>query len=212
MGDVGHRVCAELGESGVPFLIVDRKSDADHADAARAGGAFLTGDARTAAVLDEAGVQKARAIVAVSGDDAVNVGIALEARAQNPEVRTVVRMFDPELARKMERGMGIDAVMSASAIAAPAFVASALYADAFAATAVGGELVVLREIRVTAAMARKSAAVVAKAAGGTATLYAPPDGRFGEVAASDRLEMGGRLVVTVRERLLDRAEVERAVG
>jgi Trk K+ transport system NAD-binding subunit len=200
MGDVGHRICAELAQSGVPFLVVDRSADAEHADAARAGGAFLAGDARTAAVLEEAGVRKARAILAVSGDDAVNLGIALEARALNPAIRTVVRMFDPELARKVERGMGIDAVISSSAIAAPSFVATALYPDAFAATALDDELIVLREIRVTAAMAKKTAGKAAAAEGGKATLYAPPGGTFAAATSSERLEAGGRLVVTVRRR------------
>jgi voltage-gated potassium channel Kch len=200
MGDVGHRVCAELAQSGVPFLVVDRSLDAEHADAARAGGTFLAGDARSPAVLEEAGIRKARAVVAVSGDDAVNVGIALEARTLNPEVRTVVRMFDPELAQKVERGMAMDAAMSASAIAAPSFVASALYRDAFAATALDDELVVLREIPVTAALAKKTAGKAAAAEGGTATLYAPPGGGFAEVASGDRLAAGGRLVITVRRR------------
>lgn len=211
LGDVGHRVCAELGEGGVPLLVVDRDGSVDPEGALREGGAFLPGDARNASVLAEAGVRRARAVVAVSGDDAVNLGIALEAHALNPEVRTVVRMFDPELARKMEQGMGIDAVMSASAIAAPVFAAAALYEDAFAATAVGEDLLVLREVRVSGAMARLKAGAAAKTAGGTATLYAPPGGRFAEVEARDRLEAGGRLVVTVRERLSE-PEARREVG
>jgi Trk K+ transport system NAD-binding subunit len=201
VGDVGHHVCGELARSRVPFVVVDRLGDAEHADAAGASGAFLTGDARTAAVLEEAGVREARAIVAASGDDAVNLGIVLEARTLNGGIRTVARMFDPELARKMERGMGIDAVMSASAIAAPMFVASALYPDAFAATALAEELVVLRDVRVTEAFDGKTAAELASAMRGTATLYARPTGAFAAVASEDRVAKGGRLVVTVRERL-----------
>jgi Trk K+ transport system NAD-binding subunit len=202
MGDVGHRVCAELGRSGVPFLVVDRSADAEHAEAARAGGAFLPGDARVGSLLAEANAGTARAVVAVTGDDAVNLGIALEAKLLNPDVRAVVRLFDPELARKVEHGMGIDAVMSASAIAAPTFVAAALYADAFAATATADALVVLREIRIRKSMVGKTAAAVAARVGGTAMLLAGATGGFAPVREGEQVAKGGRLVVVVREPLL----------
>ncbi|APR76304.1 TrkA-N domain protein [Minicystis rosea] len=208
MGEVGNHVCAELARTGVPFVVLDRSASAEHAEADRAGGTFLVGDARVATLLDAAAVTSARAIVAVTGDDAVNLGIALEAKVLNPKLRAVVRLFDPELARKVEHGMGIDAVMSASAIAAPTFVASALYSDAFAATALADVLVVLREIHVTDAHAGFTAAQVAAAAGGTAMLYAPPKGAFLAVTAEARLESGGRLVVTVREKLAPAGIIE----
>ncbi|MFT3773117.1 MAG: NAD-binding protein [Minicystis sp.] len=206
MGEIGNHVCSELARTGVPFLVVDRSAEAEHAEAARAGGAFLVGDARVGLLLDEARVRTARAVVAVTGDDAVNLGIALEAKTLSPGLRAVVRLFDPELARKVEHGMGIDAVMSASSIAAPAFVAAALYPDAFAATALPDGLLVLREIRVTAAGPEETAGDRAAAEGGTLMLYAPPGKSFAPVDPGERLTKGGRLVITVRESLADGAQ------
>ena len=82
-------------------------------------------------------------MVAATGDDSVNLGIGLAARRMNPKIRTVVRLFDAEFARKVENALGIDAALSSSRIAAPTFVAAALFSDVAKAFIVGDRLVVL---------------------------------------------------------------------
>jgi len=47
----------------------------------------------------------------------------------NPQVKVVMRMFDAELAKKIERGFGIHTAFSVSALAAPAFAAAATRAN-----------------------------------------------------------------------------------
>jgi Trk K+ transport system NAD-binding subunit len=55
----------------------------------------------------------------------MNLQIAIHARAVNPQVRTIVRLFDDDFAREVRQAFGITAAFSASALAAPAFAASA---------------------------------------------------------------------------------------
>jgi Trk K+ transport system NAD-binding subunit len=79
--------------------------------------------------LLKAGAAKARAVLAVSSDDAANLGVALETRSINKDIRTVVRLFDSEFAAKVKSALHIDAAMGAFAIGAPTFAAAALYPD-----------------------------------------------------------------------------------
>lgn len=145
MGDVGLRVIDELVALGVPVVAVDADPDGPFLATVRAKAPLLVGDARLADTLAKAGVPRAQAVVAVTSDDSVNLGVGLAARRLNPGVRTVVRLFDPDLARKVERTLGIDAALGTSRIAAPTFVAAALYPDVVKAFVVEDRLFVLRE-------------------------------------------------------------------
>jgi len=85
----------------------------------------IIGDARRREVLLEAGVERACAIVICTEDDLANLAVALEARDLKSDLRVVMRMFDGELAGKVEKGFDIHAAFSSSALAAPAFAAAA---------------------------------------------------------------------------------------
>jgi voltage-gated potassium channel Kch len=140
-GNVGSRTVAELARAGVPAVAVDV------APGVRVGAgrsAVVIGDARRLEVLEEAHVSTARAVVAVTGDDAVNLGVALLARKLNPGVRTVVRLFDAGLAEKVQAGLDVDVAMGAARVAAPMFVAAALEEGVEAAVVSDGALHVLR--------------------------------------------------------------------
>ncbi|WP_165945217.1 NAD-binding protein [Micromonospora sp. KC723] len=80
----------------------------------------------TGEVLDRAGVRDAAAVALVSGDDVTNVDAAMVVRELAPEVRLVVRLFNPVLGEGVAAMLGDCAVLSGSEIAAPAFVAAAL--------------------------------------------------------------------------------------
>ncbi len=74
---------------------------------------------------------------------APNLGVALAARRLRPDVRTVVRLFDPDFARKVQEAFSVDAALSASLLAAPAFVAAALFPGVLAAFVEDGRFFVL---------------------------------------------------------------------
>ncbi len=142
MGNVGFRVVHELEQVGVPVVAVDVDSDSPFLATVRSLASVVQGDARLNETLERAGLSRARAVVAATDDDAVNLGIGLAARRMNPGVRTVVRLFDAEFARKVETSLGIDAALGASRIAAPTFAASALFPDVTKAFIVQDRLIV----------------------------------------------------------------------
>ena len=73
-----------------------------------------------------AGLADATALAIVDQDDAANVDAALIAQEINPDLRIVIRMFNLGLGEKITQLLNNCAVLSAAAIAAPAFVAAAL--------------------------------------------------------------------------------------
>jgi voltage-gated potassium channel Kch len=143
LGNVGYRIVEELRRAGETVVAIDRDPEAEFAEAVRGLGAVVTGDSRLPETLQKAGVPRARAVVAVTHDDAVNLGVALAARRLRPDVRTVVRLFDPDFARKVQEAFHVDAALSASLLAAPAFVAAALFPGVLAAFVEDGRFFVL---------------------------------------------------------------------
>ncbi len=155
MGQIGYRVTLALREVGVPLVAVDSDPDAPFLATVRTLAPVVIGDARLPETLERAGLGRARAVVAATSDDAVNLGIGLAARRESPSVRTVVRLFDADFARKVESALGIDAALGASRIAAPTFAASALYPDVAKAFIVQDRLLILRLCRAGADWSRK---------------------------------------------------------
>jgi Trk K+ transport system NAD-binding subunit len=141
MGRVGYRVVDLLCRLGEAVTVVTQPTREDwvldaHAPRLR----VLVGDARNQARLREAGILEASALIAATDHDLGNVEIVLDARQLRPDlplvvrlfdprVRTVLRMFDADLASKVQAALTVDAALSASRIAAPTFAAAALYPD-----------------------------------------------------------------------------------
>jgi Trk K+ transport system NAD-binding subunit len=143
IGHVGYRVVTELVGLGLKVVAVDADGERPFVAAARTQVPLVVGDARLEATLARARLGTARAVVAATGDDSVNLAVGLTARRLAPEARTVVRLFDPDFGRKVEAALGIDVALSASRIAAPTFAAAALYPDVLKAFIVGDRLLVL---------------------------------------------------------------------
>lgn len=144
MGHVGYRVVKELVDLGVRTVAIDADPDAPFLASLRAKVTLVLGDARLDDTLERAGIGKARAVVAATADDSVNLGIGIAAKRMNPKIRTVVRLFDAEFARKVENALGIDAALGASRIAAPTFVAAALFSDVVKAFVIRDRLFILK--------------------------------------------------------------------
>ena len=87
---------------------------------------MVEGDAGNTATLRALRIESARAVVAVTDDDVVNLETAVAARAIRPDMRIVARLFDPDLADRVQRALSINISRSVATLAAPAFV-SALY-------------------------------------------------------------------------------------
>ncbi|MBI5477996.1 MAG: NAD-binding protein [Deltaproteobacteria bacterium] len=172
VGNVGYRVVDELLAAGRAVVAVDLKIEGELAAALRQRCSVVAGDGRVPATLEAANVAGAAAVVAATGDDAANLAVGLHARRLAPHARVVVRLFDPDLARKVEAGGLVDVALSPSRVAAPAFVAAALHEGVQAAFADETSLCVLATRRVPADCDGLSAAEVGRRLGARLVLVA----------------------------------------
>lgn len=109
-GRVGRQVVADLDAADARCVVVD--SNSGIRDSAEADGVMLiSGDASEDAVLLQAGVQRARSIIACSDSDSVNVFITLTARELRPDIVIVARASREETEMKLKRA-GADRVIS----------------------------------------------------------------------------------------------------
>jgi voltage-gated potassium channel len=108
-GRVGQRVAHEFRAAGVPFVVLDF-SEVAIAAAREQDVLFIDGNATEDEDLAEAGLERARGLVAASDDDADNLYIALSARATRPDLTIVARASDEDAERKL-RLAGADRVV-----------------------------------------------------------------------------------------------------
>lgn len=84
-GRMGRVVADEITRAGGQAVVIERDS-AREAELIAQNLLYVIGSALEDRVLEEAGVRRARAIVAVTASDADNVYITLSARAMNPKI------------------------------------------------------------------------------------------------------------------------------
>jgi Trk K+ transport system NAD-binding subunit len=144
LGSIGYRVALGIAERGVPVVVVEVSDDGRFVSPTRAAGIpVFIGDARHPEILDELRLGSARAVVAATSDDLVNLSIALNARALRPGIRVVVRLYDPDFAVRVQQGFKIRFTRSVSHLAAPAFAAAAIGSEVIATVPVGDKRVIL---------------------------------------------------------------------
>jgi Trk K+ transport system NAD-binding subunit len=184
LGHVGVRIVDLLARLGCRGVVITRSAVEEWRLALAPGFTVLLGDARESTLLRQAGITQARAVLGVTNDDAANVSIALEARRLNPRATIVARLFDRELAGHLEGTTGIDRLLSASALAAPAFLAAALGGGTLGSFESEGQLFIVDEAHapasttetVAAWQSRTGHAVVALARGEhTRPSFPPPE-------------------------------------
>jgi voltage-gated potassium channel len=109
-GRMGRLTCARFSAQGISFVVLERQADL-LAELQLAHGIALHGDATSDEVLREAGVERARALVAVTGSDADNLYITMSARLLNDKLFIVARAEDERAEQKMLRA-GANRVVS----------------------------------------------------------------------------------------------------
>ena len=145
LGTIGYRITRLLDELGVDVAVIENVAGSRFTTAGAAHAAVLVGDARLPEDLARASIERASCLIAVTDDDLVNISACLQAKAANPGIRTVARIFDETVADHAGPALGIDAVVSASLLAASAFVGAALDGRAPRRLALDGfELVAFR--------------------------------------------------------------------
>ena len=109
-GRIGREIAEQLCAEQVPVLVIE--SSAERITAAQDRQlAVLAGDATLDETLQEAGVDRCRALVAALPSNAANLYVVLSARGLRPSCRLIARADSDEAERKL-RQAGADAVVS----------------------------------------------------------------------------------------------------
>ena len=149
VGKVGYRVSLELLKFGREIVAIEPDAQGRFVEKVKAMGVpVIIADARRSAVLVQAGVERADAIIPCTDDELANLDIALDAREINPGIKVVMRMFEADLARRVEKGFGIHTAFSTSALAAPSFAAAAMRFNVEHSFYVGDSLLNLSQVDV----------------------------------------------------------------
>jgi Trk K+ transport system NAD-binding subunit len=122
---VGLRIVEQLNLSGVPAVVVDDQPDPALArQLAGWGVPHLPASSRTAAMLMEAGLAGAAAVICVLEDDLQTLETALLTRELRADVRIVVQLANPAVGRALSQ---IDvAVLDVASLSAPAIAEACL--------------------------------------------------------------------------------------
>ncbi len=109
-GRVGRQVARDLNAARAPYVVVDATNASRHL-AEGLGLSFLEGDATEDSVLIQAGIARARSIIACADSDADNVFITLTARELRADISIVARAALEDTEKKLKRA-GADRVIS----------------------------------------------------------------------------------------------------
>lgn len=151
LGHLGYRVMKQLRGMNQDVVVIELDPDADLVTAVQAMGVtVLHDDARREAALQAAGISRARTIVLCPQNDAMNLQIALKARAMNPAIQVIVRIFDDDFADALQNQFNFKA-LSATSMAAPAFAAAAVGVDVTRPITIEGQALSFARMSVSAA-------------------------------------------------------------
>ncbi|MEX2247739.1 MAG: potassium channel protein [Dehalococcoidia bacterium] len=151
-GRVGEEIAREFTERGMAFVVIENNPEA-LARAVEDGVLVIEGDATQDDVLIEAGVARAKTLLAASDSDSGNTYITLTAKALNPGLFVIARAGKHESEARVRRA-GADRVISPYTIGGRRMALSALqpnivdFIDTLAVGGGGGGQI-LAEIEVT---------------------------------------------------------------
>ncbi|MEQ1507882.1 MAG: potassium channel protein [Myxococcota bacterium] len=117
IGSTGIHVAEELQASRTPFVVIDRELDRIERATAQLGRELLyvIGDATDDHVLEQAGIRRARGVIAALTEDRDNLFVVVTARSMSESVRIVSKAVEAENVSKLTRA-------GANAVVAPAHI------------------------------------------------------------------------------------------
>ncbi|MBW4594095.1 MAG: NAD-binding protein [Brasilonema angustatum HA4187-MV1] len=127
LSGIGIKVVEQLSKSGHEVVVIERDSNNKYVNTARGAGIpVVYADASFSATLKVANLDSAAAVLAVTGNDATNLEVALKAKGMTPQVPVIVHYAEPDFAHMAQQVFDFEAVLSPAELAAPAFAAAAL--------------------------------------------------------------------------------------
>jgi voltage-gated potassium channel len=200
-GRVGRRVAEEFREANVSFVVLDFSEAAKEA-AAEEDVLFIEGDGTSDDDLREAGLERARGLVAASDDDADNLYIALSARAAKPDILIVARASSEDASKKLQLA-GADRVVQPYTAAGRVMANLVLKPQVTAfidvvTTAAGGDLR-FEEIEVTEACGQAGKTIqdvdIRKETGALVVALRKQDGTFDTTPTPEALLEAGDVLI-----------------
>jgi Trk K+ transport system NAD-binding subunit len=152
LGNVGTRIVGQLHDLGLSVVCVDRDPNAQGVPMARRLAVpVIAGQASRDETLRAAGIDTCRALVSVTSTDVLNLETALHARALREDLRIVVRLYDDDLAERVEKTLG-GAIVSRSVayLAAPSFAVAMLEHQVLRTIPVGRHVLLIADVPVAA--------------------------------------------------------------
>jgi voltage-gated potassium channel Kch len=132
LGSVGTAVARDLYDRGCLVVVIDPQADDELHRETNPRCPVIVGDATRPVILHRAGIERARALIACTSNDALNLEIGLTAQSvaessrNGRPLRLVLRCFDADLARRIHAVSSNYTLLSEATIAADVFVARAL--------------------------------------------------------------------------------------
>ncbi|TDO52559.1 Trk K+ transport system NAD-binding subunit [Kribbella sp. VKM Ac-2527] len=149
LGTVGARVLEIMSERGVAVVGVEQDDDAPGVQTAhRLRIPVVMGDSSLEETLRSAGVQRAQAVLAITNGDITNLETAMVVRELNEDARITMRMFDHDLAQRVERQLGLGHSRSVSMLVAPAVAAAVANRRSQTTVPAGRRVLLLTEVTV----------------------------------------------------------------
>lgn len=125
LGRVGYRTVLQLLDAGYEVVVIEVAWESEFvATVLRLKVPVILGDARDPEVLRQAGVARARGLIAAINDDLKNIEIGLTARRRRADLQTVLRLYNRELDTNLEQSFGPNTAFSIATLAAPTFAAA----------------------------------------------------------------------------------------
>jgi Trk K+ transport system NAD-binding subunit len=122
LGNVGFHVFELLHRANIQVAIISDKAHAEWIwQIEQLGGLFFQGDARDDNLLLNAGIKDAKAILALTNQDRINLSIAIDAQKLNPNIKIISRIYDTDLGKLVTEPFDIQQTFSTSELAAPLF-------------------------------------------------------------------------------------------
>jgi Trk K+ transport system NAD-binding subunit len=149
LGTVGARVLEILSERGVAVVGVEQDDEAPGVQAAyRLGIPVIIGDSSNEETLRSAGAKHCQALLAITNGDITNLECAMVVRELNPDARITLRMFDHDLAQRVERQLALGHSRSVSMLVAPAIAAAVVDRRRQVTVPAGRRVLLLTEVTV----------------------------------------------------------------
>jgi len=209
-GRVGRQVAEEFDNEKIHYVIIDSKSETA-AEMEPKGLPYIIGDVTANINLEEAGIKRAKGLIACADSDVANVYVTLSARALNPDLYIVARSSQRDTEQKLKMA-GANRVISPYFIAGRRMAALATrpVSSDFLDMVMHGEHLEfsLREVLIPqhSPLIDKSLsdAQIRQRAGATVLAIRKPDGGFNlQPQASSKIEAGDILVAMGTQEQLD---------